>query len=100
MIFTETKLKGAFVIELERREDERGFFARSFCQHEFARHESHHCSVRYCREIEALVAAARGGAPAKDFHVDLGTVEVSLRCLSFMSYSNFTPALVGWRRRQ
>ena len=38
MIFTETKLKGAFVIDLERREDNRGFFARSFCQHEFADH--------------------------------------------------------------
>jgi dTDP-4-dehydrorhamnose 3,5-epimerase len=35
VIFTETRLKGAFVIELERREDERGFFARSFCQQEF-----------------------------------------------------------------
>ena len=35
MIFTETKLKGAFIIDLERREDERGFFARTFCQNEF-----------------------------------------------------------------
>jgi len=35
VVFTETKLKGAFVIELERREDERGFFARSFCRQEF-----------------------------------------------------------------
>lgn len=38
MIFTETKLKGAFVIELEKREDNRGFFARTFCQKEFADH--------------------------------------------------------------
>jgi dTDP-4-dehydrorhamnose 3,5-epimerase len=38
MIFTETKLKGAFIIDLERREDSRGFFARAFCQHEFAKH--------------------------------------------------------------
>ncbi len=38
MIFTETKLKGAFIIDLERREDERGFFARAFCQNEFAAH--------------------------------------------------------------
>jgi dTDP-4-dehydrorhamnose 3,5-epimerase len=38
MIFTETKLKGAFIIDLERREDARGFFARAFCQHEFAAH--------------------------------------------------------------
>ena len=35
MIFTETKLAGAFVVELERREDERGWFARMFCQREF-----------------------------------------------------------------
>jgi dTDP-4-dehydrorhamnose 3,5-epimerase-like enzyme len=26
VIFAETRLKGAFIIELERREDERGFF--------------------------------------------------------------------------
>ena len=35
MIFTETKLKGAFIIDLERREDDRGSFARAFCQREF-----------------------------------------------------------------
>lgn len=38
MIFTETNLKGAFIIDLERREDARGFFARAFCQQEFAAH--------------------------------------------------------------
>jgi len=38
VIFTETKLKGAFVIDLERREDPRGFFARAFCQNEFKAH--------------------------------------------------------------
>ncbi len=38
MIFSETRLKGAFVIDLERREDGRGFFARAFCQNEFAGH--------------------------------------------------------------
>ena len=38
MIFTETSLKGAFVIDIERREDDRGFFARAFCQREFADH--------------------------------------------------------------
>jgi dTDP-4-dehydrorhamnose 3,5-epimerase len=38
VIFTETKLKGAFVIDLERREDSRGFFARAFCQKEFEAH--------------------------------------------------------------
>lgn len=38
MIFTETKLKGAFIIDIERREDNRGFFGRAFCQREFADH--------------------------------------------------------------
>lgn len=38
MIFTETKLAGSFIIELERREDDRGFFARTFCQKEFSEH--------------------------------------------------------------
>lgn len=35
MIFAPTKLAGAVIIDLERREDERGFFARSFCRREF-----------------------------------------------------------------
>ena len=35
MRFTETKLKGAYIIEPELIEDERGFFARSWCQKEF-----------------------------------------------------------------
>ena len=38
MKFTETKLKGAYVIEVEPIADERGFFARSWCQKEFAEH--------------------------------------------------------------
>jgi dTDP-4-dehydrorhamnose 3,5-epimerase len=38
MIFTETKLRGAFILDIEHREDNRGFFARSFCQKEFADH--------------------------------------------------------------
>src|SRR5262245_40021506 len=38
MIFTETKLKGAFIIDLDRRNDERGLYARAFCQNEFREH--------------------------------------------------------------
>lgn len=39
MLFTGTRLAGAFVVDLEPRRDERGFFARAFCEQEFARHE-------------------------------------------------------------
>jgi dTDP-4-dehydrorhamnose 3,5-epimerase len=38
MIFNETDLPGAYVLEMERREDDRGFFARAFCQNEFTDH--------------------------------------------------------------
>jgi dTDP-4-dehydrorhamnose 3,5-epimerase len=38
LIFRETKLPGAFVIEQERNEDGRGFFARTFCRAEFEEH--------------------------------------------------------------
>jgi dTDP-4-dehydrorhamnose 3,5-epimerase len=34
--FLETELAGVFILELERAEDERGFFARSWCSEEFA----------------------------------------------------------------
>ncbi len=51
MIFQETKLKGAFVISPEKLEDERGFFARSFCVKEFAEHGLHpfivQCNISY-----------------------------------------------------
>jgi dTDP-4-dehydrorhamnose 3,5-epimerase len=35
VLFQETGLPGAYIIELEKRGDERGFFARAFCQREF-----------------------------------------------------------------
>jgi len=38
MRFVETALAGAYVIELEPRSDNRGFFARAFCQREFEQH--------------------------------------------------------------
>ncbi|MCC6449789.1 MAG: dTDP-4-dehydrorhamnose 3,5-epimerase [Candidatus Aureabacteria bacterium] len=37
MRFTETPLGGAYLIDLEKKEDDRGFFARAFCVEEFGR---------------------------------------------------------------
>jgi dTDP-4-dehydrorhamnose 3,5-epimerase len=51
MIFIGTQLPGAFLIEPERIADERGFFARTWCQKELASRglESHlaQCSISY-----------------------------------------------------
>jgi dTDP-4-dehydrorhamnose 3,5-epimerase len=38
VIFTPTPLDGAWIVDLERRGDARGFFARTFCAREFAAH--------------------------------------------------------------
>jgi dTDP-4-dehydrorhamnose 3,5-epimerase len=38
MKFTETKLEGAFIIDIEQRGDQRGFFARTFCAKDFEAH--------------------------------------------------------------
>jgi dTDP-4-dehydrorhamnose 3,5-epimerase len=47
--FVGTKLQDAFVLELERHEDERGFFARAWCRDEFTEHglvpELSQCSI-------------------------------------------------------
>src|SRR5450432_2263920 len=38
MLFSDSELPGALIVDLERHVDERGFFARSFCEREFALH--------------------------------------------------------------
>jgi dTDP-4-dehydrorhamnose 3,5-epimerase len=43
MLFKESRVKGAFLVDLERIEDERGFFARSWCRREFEAHGLNPC---------------------------------------------------------
>ena len=38
MKFSPTKLPGVWIVDLEKHADERGFFARSWCQQEFEQH--------------------------------------------------------------
>ncbi len=58
MIFRETKLRGAYIIDVEPREDERGFFGRSFCQKEFKERglkaEVAQCNVSFNRRKNTL----------------------------------------------
>ena len=58
MIFTQTRLAGAYMVDLELRTDARGFFARSFCQREFAEHGlcEHYpqCNISYNRQRGTL----------------------------------------------
>ena len=58
MIFWETRLKGAFVIEVQRLEDDRGFFGRIFCRREFLAHGLNpdvvQCSISFNRKAGTL----------------------------------------------
>jgi dTDP-4-dehydrorhamnose 3,5-epimerase len=56
MIFDPTPLAGAYTIDLERRGDDRGFFARVFCEREF---EAHGLSTRFV-QVNNSTSAERG----------------------------------------
>lgn len=60
MKFVPTALAGAFLVELERREDERGFFARSFCQEEFKAHGLDPCVAQCNVSFNARRGTLRG----------------------------------------
>lgn len=58
MIFNRMKLEGAYIIELERFTDERGYFARTWCQREFEDHGLNpglvQCNISYSRKKSTL----------------------------------------------
>ncbi len=65
MRFTETKLKGAFVVEIEKLTDHRGFFGRSWCQKEF---EAHGISARV---VQANVSHSRIKGTLRGLHYQI-----------------------------
>ena len=70
MIFKETKLKGAYVIEINPIEDERGFFARSFCAKEFKEHGLNQniaqCNISYNEKKGTLRGVHYQAAPHEE----------------------------------
>jgi len=70
VIFTETKLKGAFIIEPERLEDERGFFSRTFCVEEFEAHGLNprlvQCNISFNKRKGALRGMHFQAAPHEE----------------------------------
>ena len=60
MIFSETKLKGAFIVEPEKHEDDRGFFARSWCQKEFQTHNLNPTTVQCNISFNKMKGTLRG----------------------------------------
>ena len=58
MRFVDTPLPGLFIVEIERHPDQRGFFARSYCEREFAERGLHshypQCNVSYNARVHTL----------------------------------------------
>jgi dTDP-4-dehydrorhamnose 3,5-epimerase len=70
MIFKETKLKGAFFIDPERLEDERGFFARTWCRRELEAHGLNarlmQCSISFNKKRGTLRGMHYQAAPYQE----------------------------------
>lgn len=60
MIFHETPLKGAYTIELEKRGDDRGFFARFFCTEEFSKQGLSHSFAQINDSLTGKKGTLRG----------------------------------------
>lgn len=70
MIFTPTKIHGVYVVDLEKREDERGFFARGFCRNEFQAHKMNpsvvQANISYNRDKGTLRGMHWQTAPSEE----------------------------------
>lgn len=70
MIFTESPLPGAFLVDLELLPDERGFFARTYCLDEFAAHglsaPLRQCSVSFNARKGTLRGLHHQAAPHEE----------------------------------
>ena len=82
MRFEETPLKGAFVIELDRHGDERGFFARVFCEDEF---KSAGLSTKYVQVNDSL-SAAKGTLRGLHYQLEPHTETKLVRCIKGALY--------------
>jgi dTDP-4-dehydrorhamnose 3,5-epimerase len=70
MIFTETKLAGSFVIEIQSIKDDRGFFGRSFCRREFSERGLNPDVAQYSISFNLKSGTLRGMHYQKEPHAE------------------------------
>jgi dTDP-4-dehydrorhamnose 3,5-epimerase len=75
--FTETALPGAWLVDLDRKEDDRGFFARVFCQREFTEHDI----APDVRQANISVSARAGTLRALHFQYPPAAESKMVRCI-------------------
>jgi len=106
MIFTETKLKGAFIVDIEPAQDERGFFARTWCQREF---QSHGLNPNLANAVYPLTASAElceectiRQLPVEKpslFDVRPGQFTTSLSIFDLIRQPFINGSLLNWQRK-
>jgi dTDP-4-dehydrorhamnose 3,5-epimerase len=109
MVFSETPLRGAFVLDLEPHPDERGFFARTWCRREFENHGLEtrvaQCSVSFNARAGTLRGLHYQAAPCEEVKIVRCTsgaifdVIVDLRPESPTYTAHFSVALSSLNRR-
>jgi dTDP-4-dehydrorhamnose 3,5-epimerase len=77
VIFHETELPGAYLIDLEKRGDERGFFARVFCEKEFAEHGL----VTHFLQVNNSLSADRGTLRGMHYQLPPHAETKLVRCI-------------------
>lgn len=77
MIFTPAPLAGAYLIDLDKRGDDRGFFARAFCENEFDQHGL----VRHFSQINNSLSAHKGTLRGMHYQVAPRAETKVVRCI-------------------
>jgi len=98
MIFTETPLKGSYVIGIEPRGDSRGWFARTYCKNEFAQIGHDKVWVQLNHSFSAAKGTVRGMHYQLPPHAEIKMV----RCIAGSVYDviidirKYSPTFLKW----
>lgn len=82
MIFNETPLSGAYLIDIEKRGDDRGFFARAFCENEFGNHNL----VRHFCQVNNSLSAQKGTLRGMHYQLAPRAETKVVRCIKGSLY--------------
>ena len=77
MIFSPAPLAGAYIIDLQKKDDERGFFARLFCENEFTQHGL----VCHIRQINNSLSSLKGTLRGMHYQLSPSAEAKVVRCV-------------------
>ena len=77
MLFKATKIKGAWIVDLQRNSDERGYFARAWCTEEF---EDHGITPKLC-QLNLSYSSNRGTLRGMHYQIDPHSEMKAVRCV-------------------